>query len=232
MVGSVYLPDSVHAFRTGANAPINLLTDDLGTFGGTYTQATAIDDYGQVVGSSTTPGDVVQRPFLYSNGKIRDVYDLIPNGIGCELFEAVGLNNAGQIAVNGWCGSNLGDHVFLLTPIYKARVQQPINADGSSVFKANRGVVPTKFAVTQYGTQTSCTLPATIAVIRTAGGTLGSIDENTYSMAADNGSNFRIDSTACQYVYNLPASALGAGAYRVDISINGIIVGHGVFALK
>ena len=74
--------------------------------------------------------------------------------------------------------------------------------------------------------------PATIAVTRTAGGTLGAVDENSYSMAADNGSNFRIDSTACQYIYNLAASALGVGTYRVDISINGIMVGHAVFALK
>jgi hypothetical protein len=51
-------------------------------------------------------------------------------------------------------------------------------------------------------------------------------------MSADSGSNFRIDSTACQYVYNLAASALGVGTYRVDISINGIMVGHAVFALK
>jgi hypothetical protein len=51
-------------------------------------------------------------------------------------------------------------------------------------------------------------------------------------MAADNGSNFRIDSTACQYVYNLAASSLGVGTYRVNISINGIAVGHAVFALK
>ena len=51
-------------------------------------------------------------------------------------------------------------------------------------------------------------------------------------MAADNGSNFRIDLTACQYLYNLAASSLGAGTYRVDISIQGIIVGPAVFALN
>jgi len=51
-------------------------------------------------------------------------------------------------------------------------------------------------------------------------------------MAADNGSNFRIDPTAYQYIYNLAASSLGVGTYRVDISINGSVVGHAVFALK
>ncbi|HEU5246100.1 MAG TPA: hypothetical protein VFU09_03320 [Candidatus Udaeobacter sp.] len=47
---------------------------------------------------------------------------------------------------------------------------------------------------------------------------------------ADTGSNFRIDS--CQYVYNLSASALGVGTYRVDILINGQVVGSASFALR
>jgi hypothetical protein len=49
-------------------------------------------------------------------------------------------------------------------------------------------------------------------------------------MSADSGSNFRIDS--CQYIYNLNARALGAGTYRVEILINGEVVGNGVFQLK
>jgi len=51
-------------------------------------------------------------------------------------------------------------------------------------------------------------------------------------MKADNGSNFRINPPACQYIYNLAASSLGPGTYLVDISINGIIVGNALFALK
>jgi hypothetical protein len=115
---------------------------------------------------------------------------------------------------------------------YKAFVQPPINADGSSVFSAKRGVVPVKFTLTQNDVRT-CTLPpATISVTRTAGGTLGSIDESIYLTPADSGSNFRIDPTACQYIYNLATSSLGVGAYRVDMSIEGIVVGHAVFALQ
>src|SRR5262249_17558298 len=111
-------------------------------------------------------------------------------------------------------------------------VQQPINADGSSIFKANRGVIPAKFTLTENDTPTCALPPATIAVTRTAGGTLGAVDENSYSMAADKGSNFRIDSTACQYIYNLAASSLGVGTYRVNISINGTVAGNAVFALR
>jgi hypothetical protein len=121
---------------------------------------------------------------------------------------------------------------FELVP-YVAQVQQPINADGSSIFSAKRGVVPVKFTLTLNGVATCSLPPATIAVTRTAGGTLGSIDESTYTMSADTGSNFRVDPSACQYIYNLAASALGTGVYRVDILINGSITAESAtFALK
>jgi hypothetical protein len=71
---------------------------------------------------------------------------------------------------------------------------------------------------------------ATIALTRTSGGTTGAVDESVYSGSADTGSNFRIDS--CQYVYNLSSGALGTGTYRVDIKINGQVVGSAIFQLK
>lgn len=113
---------------------------------------------------------------------------------------------------------------------YAAQVQQPINADGTSVFNVRRGVVPVKFTLTQNGAATCDLPPAMIAVTRTAGGTTGPIDESVYTGPADTGSNFRIDS--CQYVYNLSASALGVGTYRVDIIINGQVVGSATFTLR
>jgi hypothetical protein len=77
----------------------------------------------------------------------------------------------------------------------------------------------------QSGVATCNLPPATIAVTRTAGQTLGSIEESTYMMSADTSANFRIDPTACQYIYNLAASALGTSVYRMDISINSSVAG-------
>lgn len=113
---------------------------------------------------------------------------------------------------------------------YVGQVQQPINADGSSVFSVRRGVVPVKFTLTQSGVATCALPPATIALTRTAGGTTGAVDESVYSGSADTSSNFRISN--CQYIYNLSASALGVGTYRVDIKINNQVVGSGIFQLK
>lgn len=43
-----------HAFRTAPNSVINAATDDLGTLGGTSSDGSAINDSGQVAGSSST----------------------------------------------------------------------------------------------------------------------------------------------------------------------------------
>jgi probable HAF family extracellular repeat protein len=239
--GASILGDTgLHAFRTAPNRPINPIIDDLGTLGGTASVAQGINNFGQVVGWASLTGDTVDHTFLYDGGAMHDLNNLIPAGSGCALVGIqIGngysppfgyLNDAGQIAANGVCGGQ--QRAVLLNPIYKAFVHPPINADGSSVFSQKRGVVPVKFTLNQYNAPT-CTLPpATIAVTRAARGTLATMDESTYSTKADDGSNFKIDPTACQYVYNLSASALGVGTYRVDISINGIMVGHAVFALK
>ena len=227
-----------HAYRTAPNSAI-VPSDDLGTLGGRDSFSFGINSFGEVVGLAYITGNDDVHAFLYSNGLMHDLTKLIPSDSGCALVPGppdqqypgearLDINNAGQIATNALCGGQF--HGVLLTPIYKAFVQPPINARGTSVFSARRKVLPVKFTLTRYNMPTCTLLPAAIAVNRAAGGTLALVDENTYVTAADSGSSFR--TTGCQYVYKLAASSLGVGTYRVDISINGIMVGHAVFALK
>lgn len=130
---------------------------------------------------------------------------------------------------------NIKAATFQLAPCsttIAAAIQAPINADGSSVFNAKRGVVPVKFSLTANGAGT-CQLPAaTIVVARTAGGTLGTINEADFTQPSDTGSAFRIDSATCQYVYNLAAGSLGAGTYLVQITVGGVAVGSATFSLN
>jgi hypothetical protein len=114
--------------------------------------------------------------------------------------------------------------------VFTAAVQQPINADGSSVFKAGKGVVPVKFSLAVDGVPT-CTLPAaTIALTRLTGAVTGPVNESEFVMPADSDSSFRIDS--CQYVYNLSLKSLSAGTYRVEIKIGGQVVGSANLELR
>ena len=129
------------------------------------------------------------------------------------------------------CGSVSSLSPFaVFTSAYKANIQQPINPDNTSVFSATKGAVPVKFTLTSSGAATCNLPPATISLARTAGGTIGAIDESVYEASADTGSSFRIDS--CQYVYNLGAKSLGVGTYLVQININGAAVGNATFGLK
>jgi hypothetical protein len=131
---------------------------------------------------------------------------------------------------NGSGGRTDSTSILALKPTYIATIEPPIDANGSSVFNAKRGVVPVKFTLAADGLAT-CQLPgATISVTRTAGGTLGVVNESDYLLPSDSGSNFRIDT--CHYVYNVTSGSLGTGTYVVAINIDGAAVGTGTFSLK
>ncbi|MBO0863507.1 MAG: tandem-95 repeat protein, partial [Mycobacterium sp.] len=61
--------------------------------------------------------------------------------------------------------------VLAPAPTLTATVQQPVNADGSSVFTAKRGVIPIKFTLQSDGAATCQLPPATITVTRLDTGT-------------------------------------------------------------
>jgi hypothetical protein len=91
-------------------------------------------------------------------------------------------------------------------------------------------VVPVKFTLALNGSATCVLPPAQIAVYRVSGSTNQLVDESLYVMAADDGSNFRVD--GCQYVYNAAVSSFGPGSYVVAILVNGTTIGSANFGLK
>ena len=98
VVGSSATAVTTHAFLYDG-----VSMQDLGTLGGRFTYASHardINDAGQVVGSSMAPpGDT--HGFLWTDGRMQDLNDLIPIGSGWEIIEANGINERGQIAAVG-----------------------------------------------------------------------------------------------------------------------------------
>jgi len=87
---------------------------DIGTLAEGITLARSINNLGQVVGSSRI--DNVWHAFLYQNGSMDDLNDLIPEGSGWVLEHAQDINNNGQIVGIGFFNGD-DNHGFLLTPI-------------------------------------------------------------------------------------------------------------------
>jgi probable HAF family extracellular repeat protein len=227
---------SSHAFRTKPNRKINPAKDDLGTLGGSYSAATSVNGFGETVGWSALSGDSSQHAFIVSSGGMQDLNNLVVACPGCDLVGSTrnspDISDSGQIAANRICNGQQ-QHAVLLTPIYKALVQLPIKADGSSVFSVKQALIPLRFRLLQEGTPT-CTLPpAKVAITRVSAQTLAlvsevGISEGGVSSAAASG----VVPILCQYVDQAQPAKLGVGTYRVDLSINGIMVGHAVFTLR
>jgi len=222
-----FAPDGTRStFATGLNNPVGLPFDSAGNL--------FEADYGTGTIYRFTPDGTRSTFATGLNGPAGLAFDSAGNLFEADLFGGT-IYRFTPDGTPSTFATGLIEPAFLaIQPAsavsYAAQIQQPINADGTSVFNVRRGVVPVKFTLTQGGVATCDLPPATIVVTRTAGGTPGQIDESIYTASADTGSNFRIDS--CQYIYNLSASALGVGTYRVDIKINGTVVGNAIFQLK
>ena len=100
---------------TAANAEASYTITDLGTLGGTYSGATAINNNGQVVGFATTAtGSADRRAFLYSGGNLLDLNNLLPSGSSWNLTDARDINDLGQIVGMGKINGQV--HAYLMTP--------------------------------------------------------------------------------------------------------------------
>jgi probable HAF family extracellular repeat protein len=105
IVGEAMTADGdVHAF--GLNFNVGGMTD-LGTFGGVFSTASAINDAGQIIGTATTTNDLASHAFFYSGGTLTDIGTL-----GGSDSSPSALNNLGQV-VGDSITSNGVQHAFL-----------------------------------------------------------------------------------------------------------------------
>ena len=222
-----FAPDATRStFATGLNGPIGLVFDSEGNLFEADHLSGTIYKFAPD-GTRSTFATGLNWPYGLAFDSAGNLFEADMDSLTIYKFAPDGTRSTFASRLNG--------PTFLAiqpaaTPSYAAQIQPPINADGISIFRAARGIVPIKFVLTRGGVATCDLPPATIAVSRTGGGVTGEVNESIYSGNADTGSNFRIDN--CQYVYNLNSRALGVGTYRVDILINSDVVGSAAFELN
>lgn len=74
--------------------------------------ANAVNNAGAAVGAAAIEGSRLTHAFIYENGQMRDLNDLLVDAPGWELLEATDINNLGQIVGVGANGRGV-----LLTPV-------------------------------------------------------------------------------------------------------------------
>lgn len=77
---------------------------NLGSLDGLLSWGTAINNLGHVVGHLGEPPDHSLFGFVYADGVMRNLNSLIDPALGWEVRDAVGINDAGQIAAWGCRG--------------------------------------------------------------------------------------------------------------------------------
>ncbi len=95
--------------------------------------------------------------------------------------------------------------------------RQPINPDGSSVFKLG-STVPVKLVLTDYFGVPVSGAEATLQRSKLTGAVEGSFDEAVSTSAATTGSQFRYEEG--QYVFNLGTKSLSRGTWRLRASLD------------
>jgi hypothetical protein len=113
---------------------------------------------------------------------------------------------------------NIGTESFIVTVTAAwSNVLQPVNADGSSVFKLG-STVPVKFQLT--GASAGITnLSARLYLQRVGAGATGTVLEAISTSNATTGNLFRYDATSNQYIFNLGTKTLSTGTYQLRLDL-------------
>jgi Tol biopolymer transport system component len=103
-------------------------------------------------------------------------------------------------------------------PVYAwSGALQPINADGSSIFKAG-STVPVKFKLIEESAGIT-NASATLEVTRLSDTISGDVLENPVDVAPTTGEEFRYDDESGQYIYNWHTKGLEPGTFKLTIDL-------------
>lgn len=213
-------------FPLGATTVECTATDATGNSASGSFTVTLVDNTPPVV---TAPGDVTatatsatSTTVTYPAASAADLVDgTVP--VTCEPASGSGfsLGHTPVVCSATDAAGNVGTASFDVAVRYAwSGVLQPVNADGTSIFKAGR-TVPVKFALSGASAEvTDAAARLTYAKVDTE--TKGTVVEAVTNVAATSGDLFRY--TDAQYIYNWSTKGLTLGTYvlRIDLG-DGVI---------
>ena len=120
-------PQATLTFSIVASPTASYSVTDLGTLGGTLSEAFAINNSGQVVGMSELVGSTTSHAFMYSGGVMNDL-----GSLGGTVSWAYGINDGGQVVGYSLLANN-SQHAFY----YSGGVMNDLGSFGGSTSTAS-----------------------------------------------------------------------------------------------
>jgi hypothetical protein len=175
----------------------------------TFTAPAANAQYilGQTVLANWTATDDLSGIFSAA-GTVPSGSPIDTGTVGTKTFIVTATDNAGNTVTN--------------TITYYVRyvfggILQPINPDGSSIFKLG-STVPVKFELRDANGNFVTNAVATISMAKMSGSVAGTEVEAISTSAATTGNLFRL--TGNQYIFNLATKSLSTGTWQIRIQLN------------
>jgi hypothetical protein len=145
------------------------------------------------------------------------------SGVATTGYDASALSVGDHTVVASWtsddtCNYNIasGNGTLGVTYVFLG-FQQPINADGSSIFKGT--VIPVKIKIADYNGAPITDAEAHVFFAFGTPAIVGDTAEPLANTNSDSGNLMRYDATANQYIFNWDISRLANGAHTVRVDL-------------
>jgi len=127
------------------------IVTDIGTLGGTFTEANALNNKGWVVGDATLPGDTALHAILWRNGALTDLGTLGgPNSNAVfplnERGEIGGVAETSTPDPLGEDFCSFGDHLICLPYLWQRGVMTPLPTLGAVAAMPKRSTTEAKWS--------------------------------------------------------------------------------------
>jgi hypothetical protein len=130
--------------------------------------------------------------------------------VGPKTVSRTATDNVGH-ATTASCTTNV---------LYRfSGVLQPVNPDGSSIFKLG-STIPVKFSLADTAGVPVGSAVANLTVAKITNEIDGTYVEAVSTAAATTGTLFRYDASGQQYIFNLATNGLSKGTWNLKVSLN------------